>query len=227
MATSSINFDLSEIIEEAFENATGGTRQLQTGYDYRTARRSLNLLTMEWANRGINLWTMEQGTIPLISGLASYQLPADTVDMIEFTIRSAVNGQNIDLPISRVSVSTYANMPNKTTPGRPQMIFLQRIAPYPVLTLWPVPDKDIYTLVGWRMRRIQDAGAIGNATMDIPFRFMPALIAGLSFFLSKKLKEGEMRAPLLKQEYEAAYDLASLEDREKAPLRVVPRISRT
>lgn len=226
MATSSYNLELIDIIEEAFERASGGRYQLQTGYDYKTARRSLNLLTMEWANRGINMWTMEQVTIPLIAGLGSYQLPADTIDMMEFTIRTATGATLVDLPISRMSVSTYANIPNKGISGRPQQIFLQRISPNPVLTLWPIPDRDTYTLVGWRMRRIQDAGPDGNATLDIPFRFMPALISGLAFYISQKIKEGEPRAMLLKQEYEAAFDLASLEDREKAVLRIVPRIAR-
>lgn len=222
--TANFNPTLEEIIEDAFERATGGTRTLQSGYDYRTARRSLNFLAMEWANRGINLWTVEQGTIPLLAGVAAYQLPSDTIDLIEYTVRSGTGAAQSDTPLQRMSVNTYANIPNKNLTGMPTQILLQRVAPYPILTLWPIPKDSSLSLVGWRLRRIQDAGSTGAATVDIPFRFIPAMIAGLAFLLSQKLKEGEGRAVLLKQEYEAAFDLASLEDREKATLRLVPRI---
>jgi hypothetical protein len=213
-------FDLAEVIEEAFERATGGVRTLQTGYDYRTARRSLNLLTMEWANRGLNLWTLEQGTMPLLKGVRGYQLPADTIDLVEFAIRR--NG--VDHVISRCSVSTYASLPNKDLEGRPQMAFVQRAAPHSSITLWPVPDSDEYTFVGWRMRRIQDASSPGSQQMDIPFRFMPAMIAGLAFHIAQKVKEGEGRVGALKTEYEQQFDLASMEDRERASIRLVPRV---
>lgn len=220
MATSSYTLDLTDIIEEAFERATGGARSLQTGYDYRTARRSLNILTMEWANRGLNLWTLEQGTIPLTKGMASYQLPADTIDVVEFALR--ING--VDQNIERCSVSTYASIANKAQTGRPQQVYVQRAYPNPSITVWPVPDSDDYTFVGWRMRRIQDAGAPGTQTMDVPFRFIPALIAGLAFHIAQKVTEGEHRAEALKLEYELQYELAALEDREKATVRIVPRI---
>jgi hypothetical protein len=221
MATSSFNLDLTDCIEEAFERATGGVRTLQTGYDYRTARRSLNLLTMEWANRGLNLWTLEQGTIPLQKGVASYQLPADTIDVVEFSLRT--NG--LDQSISRCSVTTYAGISNKMQAGRPQQVYVQRAFPNPSITLWPVPDSDEFTFVGWRMRRIQDAGSTGSQTMDIPFRFIPAMIAGLAFYISQKVKEGEHRAEALKLEYELQFELAALEDRDKSTVRIVPRIA--
>jgi hypothetical protein len=224
--TASYNPTLEEIIEDAFERATGGTRTLQSGYDYRTARRSLNFLAMEWANRGVNLWTVEQGIIPLVAGVPSYQLPADTVDLIEYMLRTGSDTTQRDVPLQRISVSTFANIPNKTQKGAPTQIMVQRVAPHPILTLWPIPNSASMSLVSWRLRRIQDAGANGAATVDIPFRFIPAMVAGLAFHLSQKLKEGEGRAVLLKQEYEAEFDLASLEDREKATLRLVPRIAR-
>lgn len=220
MSTSSFNLDLTDIIEEAFERATGGVRTLQTGYDYRTARRSLNLLTMEWANRGLNLWTLEQGTFPLVAGVASYQLPADTIDIVEFSLRVDGRDQSID----RCSVTTYAAINNKSQLGRPQQVYVQRAYPNPSITLWPVPDTDNYTFVGWRMRRIQDASAPGTQTMDVPFRFMPALIAGLAFYIAQKVKDGEHRAEALKLEYEMQFEMAALEDRDKSTVRIVPRI---
>lgn len=218
--------DLAEIIEEAFERASGGKRSMQTGYDFRTARRSLNLLTMEWANRGVNLWTLEQGTIPLAKGVGGYQMPSNTIDLIEYAIRTtSAQGQN-DQQLARMSVSSYAAIPNKIQAGKPQQILMQRLQPYPILTLWPVPDRDDYTLVGWRLRRVNDAAVPGTESMDIPFRFMPALTAGLAFYISQKIPEGQDRAVLLKQEYESVFDLAALEDRDKSVTRIVPRIRR-
>lgn len=221
------NLDLHEIIEEAFERASGGKRSLQTGYDFRTARRSLNLLTMEWANRGVNLWTLEQGTIPLIKGQAGYQLPSSTIDLVEYAVRTvSANGQQSDQQLQRMSVSTFAALPNKSQTGKPQQVLLQRLQPYPIVTVWPVPDRDNYTLVGWRLRRVNDAATPGTANMDVPFRFMPALIAGLAFYISQKIPEGEGRAVALKQEYETVFDLAALEDRDKSVTRIMPRIAR-
>jgi len=225
MATSNFVLDLSDIVEEAFERATGGQRTLQTGYDYRTARRSLNLLTMEWSNRGVNLWTLEQGTIPLSKGVAGYQLPADTIDLVEYSVRQNTGSSQFDQPMQRISISSYAAIPNKNIEGRPQQIYLQRLQPYPVLTVWPVPASDEYTLVGWRLKRVQDTITPADS-LEIPFRFMPALIAGMAFYMAQKLPEGADRAVLLKQEYESAFDLASLEDRDKADARFVPRIAR-
>lgn len=221
----SFTMDLPDIVEEAFERASGGKRSMQTGYDFKTARRSLNLLTMEWANRGVNLWTLEQGAIQLVKDVGGYQMPSNTIDLIEYSVRTVSgNGQTTDLQLQRMSVSTYSAIPNKTRPGRPQQILMQRLQPNPVITLWPVPDIDGYTLIGWRLRRVNDAS--GTAEMDIPFRFMPALIAGLAFYISQKIPEGAERAALLKTEYESVFDLASLEDRDKSTTLIMPRVAR-
>lgn len=225
--TASYTLDLADIVEDAFERATGGARSLKTGYDYRTARRSLNLLTMEWANRGINLWTLDQGTIPLVKGLAGYQLPADTIDLLDFALRTDAGlPSQTDIPLQRISVTSYNSIVNKNNQGRPVQLFIQRIAPYPVLTVWPVPDVDTYVLVGWRLRRIHDAGAPGSQTMDVPFRFVPAMIAGLAYYIAQKVPEGANLLAGLKQEYEDTFNNAALEDRERANTRLVPRMSR-
>lgn len=217
--------DLADIIEEAFERATGGTRAVQTGYDFRTARRSLNLLLMEWANKGVNLWTLDQGVIPLIKGLAGYQLPADTVDLIEHSVRTIVGGKPNDMSLTRIAMPDYTSIPNKSLLGRPQQIFIQRLSPYPVLTLWPVPDaNDTYQLVAWRLRRIESAMPPGSNTPDIPFRFTPALIAGLAYHMATKLPEGAARAIPLKAAYDEAFAEAAAEDRDRATVRFVPRI---
>jgi hypothetical protein len=229
MTTSGVaDFDMpfTEIAEEAFERAG---REMRSGYDLRTARRSMNLLTIEWANRGINMWTIEQGTIPLIQGVNTYDLPADTIDLLEHVIRTqadSLSNQN-DLTITRISVSTYATIPNKLQQARPIQVWIQRLEDNPKITVWPTPDKGTignpyYTFVYWRMRRIQNAGS-GVQTPDVNFRFYPALVAGLAYYVAMKIPEGAQRLDMLQAAYEAQYNLAAGEDREKAAVRFVPR----
>jgi len=230
--TTSFNLDINELVEEAFERCGS---ELRSGYDLRTARRSLNLLTIEWANRGINLWTIEQGEVILVPGQSTYNLPADTIDLIEQVIRTGNDQNQADINISRISVSTYATIPNKNTQGRPIQIWVNRQSgatypdgmtteiKYPQVTVWPVPDNATsYKLVYWRLRRIQDTGN-GVSTADIPFRFLPALVAGLAFHLSLKIPDAAVRSADLKAMYEEAFREAADEDREKAPIRIVPR----
>lgn len=301
---SSFNLQLDELVEEAFERAGG---ELRTGYDLRTARRSLNIMFADWANRGINMWTIEQGEITLTQGQNTYALPDDTVDLIEHVIRTNANIQNnqADLTITRISVSTYATIPNKIQQARPIQVWVQRYngqnspiaatltttitststeivlndvtglpasgfvkiddeiinygyitqnpnavsgtlyncfrgqrntiaaghtatatvywAQVPAVTVWPTPDSaQQYTFVYWRLRRTQDAGG-GVNVMDVPFRFIPCLAAGLSYYLALKIAGGAERLPVLKQQYDEAWELAAAEDREKAAIRFVPR----
>jgi hypothetical protein len=295
---SNFNLQLDELVEEAFERAGS---ELRTGYDLRTARRSLNIMFADWANRGINMWTIEQGEIPLVQGQNTYALPDDTVDLIEHVIRTQANIQNsqADLTITRISVSTYATIPNKIQQARPIQVWIQRLdgqnsptglalngsisstanqitlnsvlglpaagfikidneiinygyisgntlyscfraqqdttaaahttgatvylAQVPAITVWPTPDSaQQYTFVYWRLRRTQDAGG-GVNVMDIPFRFIPCMVAGLSYYLALKIVGGAERLPVLKQQYDEAWELAATEDREKASVRFVPR----
>jgi hypothetical protein len=224
MATSGVanfNLDLAEVVEEAFERAGG---ELRTGYDLRTARRSLNLMFADWANRGLNMFTYEQGTQVLTPGQATYVLPADTVDLLEHVIRTGAGNVSTqaDLTITRISVSTYATIPNKLQQARPIQIFIERLNT-PQFTVWPVPDNtQTYTLVYYRLRRIENAGD-GVNTMDMPFRFLPCMVAGLAYHLALKIPSGAERLPILKQQYDEAWALASEEDREKAAVRFVPR----
>lgn len=219
--TTAFNLNFAEIAEEAFERASAGQRELRSGYDLRTARRSLSLMLAEWANRGLNLWTVEQGTLPLVQGQAAYTLPADTVDLLEHVIRE--NGT--DLNITRISVSVYATIPNKTTEGRPIQLFINRLRDAPQLTVWPVPRSNDYTLVYWRLRRLQDPGA-GPDVQDVPFRFLPCLVAGLAYYVAQKIPEGVPLLQMLKMEYEEQFQRAADEDREKADVRFVPRVYR-
>jgi hypothetical protein len=298
----SFNLDLTEIVEEAFERVGS---EMRTGYDLKTARRSLNLMFTEWANRGVNMWTFEQGTIPFIQGLNTYTLPNDTVDLLEHVIRTQPNQQSnqADLSITRISVSTYATIPNKLTQARPIQVWMQRLdgqvsptgytyqsadtgaqtitlsataglpttgylnigaetiyygwinnstqiggvfraqngtsqttptvgtAVYlnniPRVTVWPTPDQGTvgnpyYQFVYWRMRRVQDAGG-GVNVMDVPFRFIPCMTAGLAYHLALKVPGAMDRLLVLKQQYDEAWQAAADEDREKAAIRFVPR----
>ena len=235
--TASSNLDLTNIIEEAFERCGA---ELRTGYDIRTARRSLNLLTVEWANRGINLWTIEEGEIPLVLNQVSYNLPVDTIDLLEHVTRVGTGSSQQDLSITRISVSTYATIPNKNSTGRPIQLWVNRQsgATYPIggrpegtdpttgvdhpqIYVYPAPDQsDYYTFVYWRLRRIQDAGN-GINTQDIPFRFLTCLIAGLAYYLAIKIAPDRIQS--LKDQYEEQWKFAAEEDRDKSPVRFVPR----
>ena len=221
--TATFNMDFTEIAEEAWERAG---REMRSGYDLRTARRSMNLLTIEWQNRGINMWTIDEGTVSLVEGTATYALPADTIDLLEHVIRT--NSGNVstqsDLSISRISVSTYASIPNKLTKGRPIQIYIDRGQANPSATVWPVPDaSDTYVLKYYRMRRIEDAGS-GVNTADVNFRFLPCLVSGLAYYIAQKDPELAPRIPMLQTEYERQFDLAAQEDREKASISLVPRM---
>jgi len=292
------NLDLSEVVEEAFERAGS---ELRTGYDLRTARRSLNLLFAEWANRGVNMWTFEQGTINLVQGQSTYALPLDTVDLLEQVIRTQANvaATQADLTITRISVSTYATLPNKLQQARPIQVWVQRLdgqsspsgatlattitasdttivltnatglpatgfikidseyiqygyitgntlyncfrgqnnstaaahtagattywSQLPSITVWPTPDgSQPYQFVYWRMRRVMDAGD-GVNVQDVPFRFVPCMVAGLAYYIAMKVPGGMDRLVVLKQQYDEAWKTAADEDQERAALRFVPR----
>jgi len=308
MATTSgattFNLQLDELVEEAFERAG---RELRTGYDLRTATRSLNIMFAEWANRGINMWTIESGQIVLTPGQNTYALPNDTIDLLEHVIRTQANSisNQADLTITRISVSTYATLPNKLQQARPIQVWIQRfnaqtspisatltttitatstevvindvtglppggfikidneIINYgyitqntnaisgtlnncfrgqqntiavghtatatvywqqvPAISVWPTPDSSQqYTFVYWRLRRTQDAGG-GVNVMDVPFRFIPCMAAGLAYYVAGKIPEGMERLQILKAQYDEAWELAAYEDHEKASLRFVPR----
>lgn len=224
--TTAFSPEFTELAEMAWAQAG---REMRSGFDLRLARFAMNMLTIELANRGINLWTIEQGTISLVQGTSTYDLPADTIDLLEQVIRTSpgVTNSQADLNCTRISVSTYSTIPNKLVQGRPIQVWVQRLRDNPKVTIWPTPDQGTlaspyYTFVYWRMRRIQDAGS-GIETQDLPFRFLPVVIAGLAYQLALKTPELMPRIQMLKAEYEQQFDLAAGEDREKAALRLVPR----
>ena len=236
--TTDFNPTLNDYFEEAFERCG---IEMRTGYHFRTARRSLNLLMNEWANRGVNLWTIEQGSINMVQGQTTYDLPDDTVDLLEHVIRTQSGDvpNQTDLNITRISVSTYSTIPNKLAQGRPIQVWINRQSgqrsgsnvatpAHPQINVWPAPDQGTqaspyYVFYYWRLRRIYDAGN-GVNVMDIPFRLTNALVAGLAYMLSIKIPGVDaVRVQALKLMYDEAWELAAGEDREKAAERLVPR----
>ena len=173
------------------------------------------------------MWTIDEGTISLVKGTTQYNLPTDTVDLLEHVIRtnSGNTTTQSDLTINRVSVSTYASIPNKLTQGRPIQVWVERLAAQPKISVWPVPDSNNYVFKYYRMRRIEDAGS-GVETADMTFRFLPCLVAGLAYHIAMKVPELIERVQMLKTIYDEQFELAAGEDREKASIRFTPRIVR-
>ena len=217
MATSGsrdFNLDVGEIIEEAYERCG---LEVRTGYDARTARRSLNLMFADWANRGLNLWTVKQGTITLTAGQAQETLTADVVDILEVTLRR--NGT--DYEVERISRGEYATLPNKTTQGRPSQFYFDRQID-PVINLWSVPENSTDQLIYYYVRRIDDADTLVNTT-DMPFRFYPCMVAGLAYYMA--MKRAPERVQLLKSVYEEEFQRAADEDEGRTPLKLQPSLS--
>jgi hypothetical protein len=302
---SDFNLDLNNLVEEAFERCG---KELRTGYDLRTARRSLNLLTIEWANKGLNLWTIEPGQIQMNQNQIMYALPVDTIDLLDMVTRTGTGQNQQDININRISESTYITIPTKNATGRPIQVWINRqsgqenptdilldetltatastaanpqtitltsteglaqfgfikigeetiqyggisgnditgciravnnttlathtigdrvyVQNLPTINVWPTPEQsNFYQFVYYRLRRIQDAGN-GLTVQDIPFRFIPAMVAGLASHLSMKLPDVDPnRVQMLKALYDETFQDAADEDREKASIRFVPRDS--
>ena len=206
--------DVTEYIEEAFERCG---REVRTGYDIKTAKRSMNLLFADWANRGLNAWTIEQTTQALTQGTSNYSLGADTIDILSAVIRRS----DVDYGIERLSRDDYLNIPNKTTQGRPSQFFLDRLIT-PVLKIWPVPENSTDVVVFDRLVRIDDADTAQN-TVEVPFRFYPCLAAGLAYYIA--IKKAPDRVQLLKAVYEEEMDRAMSMDRDRASFNIVPSLA--
>ena len=214
MATSGsrdFNLDVGEIIEEAYERCG---LEVRTGYDARTARRSLNLMFADWANRGLNLWTVAQGTTDLVQGTSTYTLTADVVDMLEMVLRR----DGTDYEVERISRGDYLTFPNKTDQGRPSQFYFNRQIDS-VITLWQTPENSTDQLIYYYVQRIEDADALVNTT-DMPFRFYPCMVAGLSYYLS--MKRAPERIQILKAVYEEEFQRAAEEDEDRVPLKLQP-----
>lgn len=212
--------DIAELFEEAYERAG---LEMRTGYDLKTARRSLNLLTLEWQNRGLNLFTIESGTQALTAGTASYTMPTDTIDLIEHQLRTGSGVNQVDTSLERISVSTYAQQTNKNTTGRPTQIYVARNISDVTVTLWPVPDATTsYTLFYYRLKGIDGLASGIGTSAAIPPRFVPALVSGLAYQIAMKKPDAAPRVSALKADYDEQFALAASEDEDRSSSRFVP-----
>ncbi len=209
--TKTFTLDVADLIEEAYERVG---QEVTTGYDAKTARRSLNLMLSEWANRGVHLWTVKKESLTLIQGQAQYTLPASVTDILDMVLRR----DGVDIDMNRISRTEYLNFPNKDQQGRPSQFFFERLID-PVINLWQTPDRSTDKLVFYSVNRIDDAGSFTN-TVEVPFRFYPALVAGLAYYLA--VKRDPMRVQILKPIYEEEMARAVSEDTDRVPLRLVP-----
>jgi len=210
--------NIRELIEEAYERVGVEAR---SGYQFRTAIRSLNIMLNEWANRGLNMWTIDESTFPTVAGTATYTLPVATIDVIDCVRREGSGATQVDLAITRMSVDTYSRIPNKNMSAKPLQFYINRDKTAPVMTLWPNPDA-VYTIVCWSLTRMTEAGADSGVAPDVPFRFVPALVAGLAYYLAMKTAGLEQRTSMLKSIYEEEFKNASDEDRDRSSLMICP-----
>jgi len=207
--------NVAEFVEEAFERCG---LELRTGYDLKTARRSINLMLAEWANRGLNQWTIEQATQTVTEGTNDYSLNSNVIDILDCSLRRTVSGTTTDLQMSRISRSEYLNIPNKASQSRPSQFFLDKLTT-PVLKIWPAPENSTDILVFNKLVRMDDADA-GTNTMDMPFRFYPCFAAGLAYYIS--MKKAPDRTGMLKQVYEEEFERAMSQDEDRASFRIAP-----
>tara|TARA_R110002020_G_scaffold150766_3_gene327635 strand:+ start:886 stop:1578 length:693 start_codon:yes stop_codon:yes gene_type:complete len=225
MATSgtfTFNLDLADSLEEAFERAG---LELRSGYDYKTARRSLNLMMLEWQNRGLNLWSVDFATQALTAGTNQYTLDGKILDIIEAFVRTSAGevNQQFDQSMTRISVSQYSNLSNKLTQSKPLQYYVERNADAITINVWPTPDdQETYQFGYYYMERVEDAGNSAANNIDVPARFLPCLVSGLAYQLSMKYPSAGARAQALKADYEEQWTLASDSDRNKASLYVSP-----
>ncbi len=213
--TKTFALDIAETIEEAYELA--GLEQ-RTGYDARTARRSLNIMFADWANRGVNLWTIEEVSLDLVQGTNQYTMNAYDIDILSAVIRDSSTSPSTDIEIDRIGRQEFLNIPNKTSQARPTQYFVDRQIT-PVVNIWPTPDSANYKLVSYRIQRIDDVNTSAE-NPEVPSRFIPCMVSGLAYYIA--LKKNPQKAGILKQQYEQDFKLAADEDRNRASLMLTP-----
>ena len=220
--TYTFNLDLGEIMEEAYERCG---LELRSGYDYKTARRSLNLLMLDWQNRGLSLWTVKNAELTLTPGTGAYALPSDRIDIVEAFMRTNAGDsrKQSDLTMQRMSIATYSQQTNKLLQGRPIQYWVERAPSGITINVWPVPDSSqTWTFGYYYMERIQDTGSPASLEMSIPPTFLTCLTAGLAYMIAMKRPQAENRIPMLKEIYEEQWTMASDSARDKASYDVVP-----
>lgn len=209
--TTNFKLDVSDVIEEAYELIG---LEMRTGYDARKARRSLNVMFQDWANRGINLWKVEQVSESMIEGQSQYQMDGGDIDVLEAVVRR----DGTDYTLERITREDYLNLPQKSQTGRPTQIYVQRTA-VPSFYVWPTPENNTDAVISYRIRRIEDANSLTN-DVDVPSRFIPPMVTGLAYYLS--MKAAPERAQAMKMVYEEDFARAANEDSERGSLYIRP-----
>ena len=228
MATSestTFNLDMSEIMEEAYDLCG---LELRSGYSYRSAKRALNLVFLEWQNKGLNLWTIEQGSTTLTAGTSSYTVDASALDIVDVFIRtdSADANKQFDQRLNRISRTEYAHQASKLTQSKPTQFFVDKDNDSVKIVLWSTPDSaQTYTLVYDYVKRIEDVGTVASLNADVPSRYLPCLTYALAYNLACKSPEAQQRVPMIRQRYMELWQEVTEADREKAPVRFVPDVS--
>ena len=214
--------DVAIYIEEAFERCG---LELRTGYDLKSATRSLNLMLAEWANRGLNQWTVNEKTISMVKDTSSYTIdstnPTATIDVLDVFIRETIQGTTTDIPMTRLSRAEYANITTKTSTGKPNQYFVDKQLS-PTVSVWPTPDKNSTYVLHLNVLSRMDDADVGANTMEIPFRFFPCLTAGLAYYMD--LKRAPERVQGLKALYEEEFTRALSQDEERASFRISPDV---
>jgi hypothetical protein len=218
------NPDIIDLIQDAYEMVG---MEVRGGYDMKTARRSLDMLMREWGNRGLNLWTVIREEIPaLATGNGAITLPTYVLDVLDAAWRTRPGGELNDQLMTRLSLAQFVGLSNKVQTGTPSQFFVQRMEGDPMrmmLRIWPISTTDGVVAI-WGLRSIQDTGDYTN-TMDVPPRFLPALVAGLAFQIALKTPKATDRVEMLKMEYDRQWELAAEEDRDRASFIMVPDMS--
>ena len=219
------NFELevADYVEEAFERCG---LELRTAYDLKTARRSLNLLLAEWANRGLNQWTIQEKTVAMVKDTTTYNVDSSTgtasIDVLDAFVRQTVNSENSDLQMTRLSRSEYSSVPNKSTTGTPLQFFIDKQIT-PTISVYPTPDASTtYTVHMNVLTRMDDVDAATD-TLQMPFRFYPCLAAGLAYYIS--IKKSPEKTGMLKQLYEEEFQRAMESDEDRASVKITPDVS--
>ena len=216
--TYNFNMDIDEVIQEAME-MIGGEDTL--GHEPASARRSINLMLKDWQNRGILLWSTAVSSVTVAASTTAYDLASTTIDALEVVL----NRDDTDIQLTRISPEEYLLIPNKTQTGRPMQYSIRRGRDNPVMSVWPIPENSTDVLKMEIFSELQDVNKSADQNADLPKRFLPPLTCGLSYYMSMKRPGVEAgRMQMLKVNYEEKLARAMLEDRERATMRVVPKL---
>jgi len=223
--TTTFNLDISDIMEEAYDLCG---LELRSGYSYRGAKRALNLVFLEWQNKGLNLWTIEQGSATLTAGTSSYTIDASALDVVDAFIRTNVGdtSSQFDQRLNRISRTEYNHQSNKLTQSKPTQFYVDKDNDSVKIILWSTPDsQETYTLIYDYVKKIEDVGIVASNEADVPTRYLPCLTYALAYNIACKSPEAQQRVPMIRQRYMELWEEVSEADREKASIRFVPDLT--